>query len=64
MSMVILCPSSADTTIVKTAWKVSDKTVTIYFDKADILCLLLHHAYYANEHSDIFLKNITFTWSM
>ena len=36
----VLCPSDADTTIVKTCLKFQDKPVTVLADDTDILCLL------------------------
>ena len=42
---VVLCPSDADTTIVKVALDFADGTpVTVYSDDTDVLCLLVHHA--------------------
>lgn len=56
---VVLCPSDADTTIVKKALEVRDKPVTIFSDDTDVLCLLLHHEDIANNPKPIFLKNMT-----
>jgi len=56
---VVLCPSDADTTIVKRALEIRDKPVTIFSDDTDVLCLLLHHADIANDPKRIFLKNMT-----
>ena len=54
-----LCPSDADTTIVKTYSQFQDKPVTALADDTDILCLLLHHMYYSNNKNEIYLKNMT-----
>ena len=55
----VLCPSDADTTIVKTCLQFQDKPVTNLADDTDILCLLLHHMYYSNNKNGIYLKNMT-----
>ena len=55
----VLCPSDADTTIVKTCLQFQDKPVTVLADDTDILCLLLHHMYHSNNKNEIYLKNMT-----
>ena len=40
---IIICPSDADTTIVKKALELANDTVTVVADDTDILCLLLNH---------------------
>ena len=55
----VLCPSDADTTIVKTCLEIENKPVTVLADDTDILCLLLHHMYYSSNKSEIYLKNMT-----
>ena len=56
----VLCPSDADTTILKTCLQFQEKPVTVLADDTDILCLLLHHMYYSNNKSEIYLKNTRF----
>lgn len=55
----VLCPSDADTTIVKVALEYENRPVTIFADDTDILCLVLHHLYILRDHGDIYLKNMT-----
>ena len=55
---VILCPSDADTTIVKTALAISDEPVTVMSDDTDIMVLLLHHVYFHHPDCNIFLKSM------
>ena len=55
----VLCPSDADTNIVKTCLQFQDKPVTVLADDTDILCLLLHHIYHSNNKNEIYLKNMT-----
>ena len=54
----VLCPSDADTTIVKVALEYENRSVTIFADDTDILCLLLHHLYILRDHGDIYLKSM------
>ena len=49
----VLCPSDADTTIVKTCLQFQDKPVTVLADDTDIFCLLLHHMYHSNNKNEI-----------
>lgn len=51
--MVVQCPSSADTTIVKVAID-DEENVMVYSDDTDVLCLLLHH-FDIDSNKDIFL---------
>ena len=59
----VLCPSDADTTIVKTSLQFQDKPVTVLADDTDILCLPLHYMYHyrteTNNRNEIYLKNMT-----
>ena len=55
---VVLCPSDADTTIVKVAPEYENRLVTIFADDTDILRLILHHLYILRDHGDIYLKNM------
>ena len=55
----VLCPSDADTTIVKKSLQVQDRPVIVLADDTDMIrCLLLHHAYHSNEKREIYMKNI------
>ena len=54
----VLCPSDADTTIVRTALESRGDQVTILADDTDILCLLLHHVFFSNSEKKTYLKNI------
>jgi 5'-3' exonuclease len=56
---VILCPSDADTTIVKTALEIVGESVTVLADDTDIMILLIHHVYFKYCDCNIFLKNMT-----
>ncbi|KAG1667386.1 hypothetical protein GQR58_018489 [Nymphon striatum] len=55
---VVLCPSDADTTIVKVALNLSTPA-TVYSDDTDVLCLLVHHTKMNPNTADIFLTNMT-----
>ena len=56
---VVLCPSDADTTIVKTALDISQSSpVTVLSDDTDVFCLLLHHLLNQSVNN-IYLKNMT-----
>ena len=55
----VLCPSDADTTIVKTCLQFQDKPVTVLAEYTDILRLLSHHMYHSNNSNEIYLKNMT-----
>lgn len=54
----ILCPSDADTTIVKTALAVTEKPVVVLADDTDILILLMHHLSQLPTRSrNVYLRN-------
>ena len=53
----VLCPSDADTTIVKTYLQLQDKPVTVLADNTDMFCL--HHMYYSNNKNETSLRNMT-----
>ena len=55
---VILCPSDADTTIVKTALEIVGESVTVLADDTDIMILLIHHVYFKYRECNIFLKSM------
>ena len=55
----VLCPSDADTTIVKTCLQFKDKPITVLADDTEILCLFLHHMYCSNNKNEIYLKIMT-----
>ena len=56
---VALCPSDADATIAKVALEYENRSVAIFADDTDILCLLLHHLYILRNYGDLCLKSIT-----
>ena len=56
---VVLCPSDANTTIVKVALGYENRPMTISADDTDILCLVLHQLCILRDHGDIYLNNIT-----
>ena len=55
---VILCPSDADTTIVKTALEIVGESVIVLADDTDIMILLIHHVYFNYPDCNIFLKSM------
>ena len=55
---VILCPSDADTTKVKTAPEIVGESVTVLADDTDIMILLIHHVYFKYSDCNIFLKSM------
>ena len=54
----VLCPSDADTSIVKTALDVIGEPVTILADDTDTLCLLFHHVYFHHGNNNVFLETM------
>ena len=52
---VVLCPSDAETTIVRVAMEYENRPVTVFFFfyDTDILCLPLHNLYILRDHGDI-----------
>ena len=53
----VLCPSDADTKIMRTALENLSEQVTILADDADIFCLLLHHLFFPTVKK-IYLNNM------